>query len=423
MGKNGPTKKEINRMKKADLIKFITSHNLPCSKKMSKKDLVQCVFKHKGMRSAFVIPAKRKMSEKQMANLNKFKIGGKNHKDFKKEKVIKPKSTYLADLGEINDKEPLPARQMSHIKEVANDNKVSGKLERVRKRELVDSTHKTPDVLDRQILGEHENRNNQRLVMAEGSAKHRRDVRFGEGQAATGFDISILLDKNGKLDPAKIKAVKAQLQQKDPKNPVLQTILMLELMIDHNKKPKKKQKPVDFLTGDTDLISAVELAGVNMNADIDPDGILTNEEAQELRELARNPPQDVSQADMDALDAWIKAGEKKKAPEEKKDELEEKGQNLQQIVNGLSTEGQEDLLRELIAGGDFDGSLSRGEKQELMRLLRVSLQIAGVQNPSELPVPKNERPQQRRPSGHIPETAQARRRRGRSEKKRINRNL
>ena len=150
-------------MKKADLMKFITSNGLPCNKKMSKKDLVQCVFKHRGMRGSFVIPEKRKLSEKQKANLQRFKIGGKHHKDYKKEKVIKPKSTYIADLGEINDKEYLPAHQESHLAEVKRDNRESAKTENVRLRELIDSTSKLDDIIKQRVDAELRKRNNQRL--------------------------------------------------------------------------------------------------------------------------------------------------------------------------------------------------------------------------------------------------------------------
>ena len=351
------TKKEINRMKKADLIKLITAKGLPCNKKMSKANLVACVFKHKELRRDFVIPAKRKLSEKQMANLQKFKIGGKAHKDYKNEKLIKPKSTYIADLGTLEDNHVLEQKSESHMSEVKRDNNVLGRLEQVRKKEHTDSTTKLDDIIKQRVEAELRKRNKQRLQISEGNARHRRDVRFGEGSAPPGFDISTLLDKNGNLDPKRVQQVKAQLTKNDPTNPLLNTIIMLELLQQrHQERGNERGNEQDDDAEFQALIDSIE--------------------------------------EPEELDNWIASLEEDQPDIVIRDEEEEKGQqagldNLQTIVDNMNNNDTFNNYKVLVAGGSVMGE--EGSDRELFRLLRIKLIKAGVIDPSNLPISKPSR--------------------------------
>ena len=226
------TKRELNRYKKAELIKYIKEEGLPCNTKMSKRELVQCAFKHKGLRKKLsdTIPPKRKMSEKQKANLNKFRLGGKHQKDYKNEKTIKTDAKYLADLGKLEDKHVQGTKgtdafigtgKASHVAELKEANRVQAKNQKVRVEEHQESTTKTSDAVDESIKDKTQRDNKLRLLGAKNQAQHRHDKRFGEMDDPNATDISAfltpVLDANGKpvmdangnpkmeIDPSKVK--------------------------------------------------------------------------------------------------------------------------------------------------------------------------------------------------------------------------
>ena len=226
------TKKELNRYKKAELIKYIKAKNLPCNTKMSKRELVNCAFKHKELRAELSknIPSKRKMSEKQLANLKKWKVGS----DYKNETKIKPKAQYVAELKKIEDTEQKPGRSTPITTELKMKNAVVKKQEEVRAEELQESTTKMNDVVEQAIKDKGEKPIKQRVILSEQSAKNRHDKRFGEGDFG-GLDMTALLDESGKLDIAKIKAMRQQVLVQNPKHPQAQSLMVLELLAERAK--------------------------------------------------------------------------------------------------------------------------------------------------------------------------------------------
>lgn len=363
MGKNGATKKEINRMKKADLIKLITAKGLPCNKKMSKVNLVACVFKHKELRRDFVVPPKRKMSEKQMANLNKFKLGGKHQKDFKNEKVIKPKAQYLAELSKLEDKHAPAGRSESHISEVKKDLKVVANKEKVSKREHLDSNRKLDDNVKQHIEARLEKQTDLRLKSSEAEARNTEDVRFGEGGEQQ-VDISQFLDSNNKLDPNKIARAKKDLEANDPTNPLLQVIYMLEKIAARDRDNRENGR-------EPELPSRSDLVIVD-DEQLAIDGGRTEEPIQQQQR-------------------------------------ENMGTN-QEVINSMTLEQAETLLAYMEADGNVPFEIASNEREyaEVMRLLRI--RIRRGDGPEQIRAPReNARPQpivERQPIEQRPATNQ-----------------
>lgn len=69
-----PTKKEINRFSKKELIAICKDNGITCNSKTSKISLVAEVMKNKSLRGSLTIKPKRKMSEKQIQNLAKHRF-------------------------------------------------------------------------------------------------------------------------------------------------------------------------------------------------------------------------------------------------------------------------------------------------------------------------------------------------------------
>lgn len=226
------TKKELNRFKKADLIRYVKDAGLPCNTKMSKAVLVECAFKHKELRKNLSqsIPEKRKLSEKQKANLNKFRLGGSSQKDYKNEKLIKPEAKYLADLGKLEDKNVEGGSSGSRYKEIIESNKVQAKNENIRMKEHQTSTVKIADSIEDKVLGDLEKGNDDRIKIAESQSKGKRDVRFGEGETSNSMDLSIILDDKGNVDSKKVSQVRNKLLKENPNHPILQTVIILDLL-------------------------------------------------------------------------------------------------------------------------------------------------------------------------------------------------
>jgi hypothetical protein len=68
-----PTRKELRRIKKADLLEICLDNNIECNRKSSKNSLVDKIFKNKKLRGSLPVPPPRQISEKQRANLTKFR--------------------------------------------------------------------------------------------------------------------------------------------------------------------------------------------------------------------------------------------------------------------------------------------------------------------------------------------------------------
>ena len=236
---SGMTKKEMKRFNKSELIKMLGGDkNL---KKQSKNALVDMAYKRKDLR-AMKPKEKRKMTEKQRANLTKWRI----QKDYKKEDVIKPKAQYDAEIRKIEDVahigrgEPeefgkkkigegngrFRETQVEKLKQQANTNKDE---ERVRKREMNRSTNKVEDAFEQAIDSQAQKDRQQRMAIAENQARSKKDVRFGEGEniqqsdvgakVGTSTSVSILQLLNAPVND--LKAMYEDLSKKDPTNPLV----------------------------------------------------------------------------------------------------------------------------------------------------------------------------------------------------------
>ena len=67
-------RKEIRRYNKKELLKICKEIGIQCNTKSSKAELVSHVMKNKGLRSSLPLKEKRKMSDKQKANLARFRF-------------------------------------------------------------------------------------------------------------------------------------------------------------------------------------------------------------------------------------------------------------------------------------------------------------------------------------------------------------
>lgn len=68
------TRKELRRFKKADLLKLCLDNSIDCSRKSSKNELVDKIFKNKELKGTLIAPPARQISEKQRANLKSFRF-------------------------------------------------------------------------------------------------------------------------------------------------------------------------------------------------------------------------------------------------------------------------------------------------------------------------------------------------------------
>jgi len=232
------TKRTLKRYLKKDLMKYAKDAGLDVNKKMSKNSIVDKIYKSKKTRSSIPIKDKRKLSEKQRANLAKYRIG----KDYKNEKKIKPEAQYVAEIRKIEDvvnigrgqpnefqsskkigegKGRFQETQVEELKQSAKNNK---DVEKLRKRELKDSTNKTSDLFDRTVDGEGQKEENQKMNAAKHHAKSRKDVRFGQAENEAKPDSSsssILELMNLPISQlvSKLKSMKQRFESEKEKNP------------------------------------------------------------------------------------------------------------------------------------------------------------------------------------------------------------
>ena len=190
--RSGLSKKEIRRFKKSDLISRMKDKG--ASKKMSKNALVDMFFKDKILRINTQAPAKRSLTAKQKANLEKFKI----QKNFKNETTVKQAPQFVAELRKLEHtgtkvgkdvpdefqkkkigegKGMLFETQIEKLKQQAGSNK---QVEKTRGLELSRSINKTSDTLDRAVDEEHRKKEEPRTQAAIHHAKSSKDVRFGQ---------------------------------------------------------------------------------------------------------------------------------------------------------------------------------------------------------------------------------------------------
>ena len=248
--KKGLSKKEIKRFKKADLVKLCKEYDVQCSKKDSKALLVDKVFKSKKMRSSLHAPEKRKMSEKQMSNLARFRKGS----DFKNEKKIKQRAQYVAEIAKIEDTSTMANKkfnddissgkklgegsgrfQNTQVKTLKDSASLNQSIENTRKRELIDSTTKTSDTFDQALSGIGGRKSKRRLRIAESQAKSTKDKRFGQEEgdpvlaATDGESILDLMSLPGNELIVKLR----ELKKGDPTNPV---VILIEGLLSEKKK-------------------------------------------------------------------------------------------------------------------------------------------------------------------------------------------
>lgn len=245
--KNGLTKKEIRRFKKSTLLQMLGDKG---SKKMSKNSLVDAFFRDKNLRSTTVAKEKRKLTEKQKANLSKWRIG----KDFKNEQIIKQPAQFAAEIRKIEDTETIGRgqpnefkdqkkigegkgrfreTQVERLKQQANTNKAA---ELTRAKELKDSTNKTSDLFDTTLERAIVEPSKIRSRAAIHHAKSSKDVRFGEGESANisapagDESINSLMGLPATQLMARLKLLKEQ----DPNSPVL--IIIQSLLAEKKKR-------------------------------------------------------------------------------------------------------------------------------------------------------------------------------------------
>lgn len=129
MGKKGLTKKEIRRFTKKELLKICKDNNLPCNSKSSKAELVAQVFKNKQLKNSLQAKPPRKLSEKQRANLARFRFSKSKDKVEDDSAVVrkpieevalsKPvKSLVKVDPTASNKNEPAPASLKQDVEKV-----------------------------------------------------------------------------------------------------------------------------------------------------------------------------------------------------------------------------------------------------------------------------------------------------------------
>ena len=123
------TRKEIGRYNKADLLRIARDSGIACKGKMLKRELVDCIFKRKDLRSSLQAPPKRKMTEKQKANLLRL-----NKRDYKDEKKIKQKAQVKADQNIIQDTDVRKSKIKPRYVELKERNKEAKGLEKTFKK-------------------------------------------------------------------------------------------------------------------------------------------------------------------------------------------------------------------------------------------------------------------------------------------------
>lgn len=118
------TRKELNRFKKAELLAVARNAGISCKGKMLKRELVDCIFKRKDLRSSLQAPEKRKLTEKQKANL--LRLQKRNYKD---EKKIKGQAQDKVDGNIIQDTMVTQGKIKPRYKELVDRNKEIKQLE------------------------------------------------------------------------------------------------------------------------------------------------------------------------------------------------------------------------------------------------------------------------------------------------------
>jgi hypothetical protein len=267
--KHGLTKKEINRYKKNDLLKIAKDNGIEANRKMSKRELVNKVYKNKSLRKSLKAPEKRKLTEKQKANLAKYRIG----KDFKNETKVKQPAQYTAEIRKIEDTETIGRgqpeefgekkigegngqfreTQVELLKQNIETNKQSNKIENI---EHIVSTHKSPDIVDQAIDESLGKINKRRLKKATMHAKSRKDIRFGQDEATPDETRGAVVSE---LTQLPIPDMVARLKQLKEINPDNKLIVLLEQLIEvkrnrpARKKPEEKKEDVEEKKEDDDI--------------------------------------------------------------------------------------------------------------------------------------------------------------------------
>ena len=250
------TKKVIKRHLKKDLLKIAKDNGLDVNKKMTKNVIVDKIFKNKSVRSKVPLKEKRPLSEKQKANLARFRKGS----DYKHEEKIKPDAQYIAEIAKIEDVMPeqnhvdedlkkdigtgkgqRTETQVQELKKFVDENKKDRSAEA---NVLTASVNKTSDLFDSEVKGTLTRRTKRRLHMSEIKAKHQADKRFGQdGVVPEPQGVTIAGLENTPIEQL-IKQVKVMKQeakrpenQDKPPNPLL---MIIEGLLRQKKKPTNK---------------------------------------------------------------------------------------------------------------------------------------------------------------------------------------
>ena len=96
------SKKEIKRFTKVELRRICKENGIHCTTKTSKLELVSNIFKNKQLRGSLAVKGKRVMSDKQKANLKKFR--------FNKNAVTKEED----DSATVRNPKPAPVSIYKH---------------------------------------------------------------------------------------------------------------------------------------------------------------------------------------------------------------------------------------------------------------------------------------------------------------------
>ena len=122
------TRKEIRRFKKAELFRICRDAGIDCKGKLLKNQLVDKIFKSKKLRSSLQPPPKRKLTEKQRANL--LRLSKRKYKD---EEKIKGKAQTKVD-GNIVEDTMITEKIKPRYKEIVDENKDKSKVEKLFKK-------------------------------------------------------------------------------------------------------------------------------------------------------------------------------------------------------------------------------------------------------------------------------------------------
>lgn len=241
------TKKSLKRHGKTALMKFAKENGLEVNKKDTKTALVEKIWKNKGLRDKLEVKGPRPLSEKQKANLAKFRKGS----DYKNEEKIKQRAQYVAEIAKIEDVMPQGNRLDEDLKKAIGagkgqrienqKQKLQGQIKENAKtvvtegREFLVSSNKTTDLFDQSFKDVQKEKTIQRIKAAEIKAKQDADKRFGQEDvpsSESGENPNTIAALEN-TDITQLVAKLKDLKRTDPTNPL---VFVIEGMLREKKK-------------------------------------------------------------------------------------------------------------------------------------------------------------------------------------------